>query len=218
MYHLLNSNVNTLIVASNSACIISSLDDDNKPSEIPWLSDKPRIESLGFSHRCVESHPIDIHYKPIQNVIIGSRQTFHNGNEFRDAVYMMSLVGRFRYRFKKNNSKQMSVVCAIEKFPWRITCRAIGSAKVVQVHTFEIGHNHSLDDLASSQPSIRAKCVSKMIDDVKRSTPDYQPRQICKDFVKQHGLRLSCNQAWYLKEKAKERIYRILKKYYKLLP
>ena len=70
LYLLLNSIVNTPIVASNSACIISSLNDDNKPSEIPWLSDTPRIESLGFSHRCVESHPIDIQCRPIQNAII----------------------------------------------------------------------------------------------------------------------------------------------------
>ena len=56
---------------------------------------------------------------------------------------MMSLVGRFWYRLKKNNLKQMSIVCTIEKCPWRITCRAISSANVVQVHTFEIGHNHS---------------------------------------------------------------------------
>ena len=118
LYLLLNSSVNTPIDASNLACIVSSLDDDNRSNEIPWLSDMSKIESLGFSHRCVESHPIDIQCRPIQNAIIGNRQTFRNANEFRDAMYMMSLVGRFRYRFKKNNSKQMSVVCTIEKFPW----------------------------------------------------------------------------------------------------
>ena len=97
---------------------------------------------------------------------------------------MMTLAGRFRYRFKNNNLKKMSVVCTIEKCPWRITCRAFSSTKVGQVHIFEIGHNHSLDDVVSSQPSIRAKPVSKMIDDVIRSAVDYQPRQICKDFVR----------------------------------
>ena len=217
-YLLLNSSVNAPIVASNSACIVFLPDDDNMSSEIPWLSDTSRIESLGFSHRCVESHPIDIQCRPIRNAIIGSGQTFRNANEFWDIVYMMSLPGRFLYRFKKNNLKQMSVVFTIEKCPWRITCRPISSSKVVQVHTFKIGHNHSLYDVASSQPSIKDKRVSKMIDDVIRSTLDYQPRQICKDFVRQHGLRLSYNQAWNLKEKAKERIYGIPKNYYKLLP
>ena len=128
---MLNSSVNTLIFALNSVCIVSSPDDDNKPSEIPWLSGMLRIESLGFSHRCVESHLINIQCRPIKNVIIDSEQTFCTANEFRDSVYTMSLVGRFLYIFKKNNLKQMSVVCSIEKCHWRITCRAIGSAKVV---------------------------------------------------------------------------------------
>ena len=95
LYLLLNSNVNTPIVASNLVCIVSSHDDDNRLSEIPWLSDTPRIELLGFSHRCAESQPTDIKYRSIHNAIIGSGQTFHNANEFRDAVYMISLVGRF---------------------------------------------------------------------------------------------------------------------------
>ena len=55
LYILLNSNVNTQIVASNSTYIVSSLDDDNRLSEIPWLSDTPRIESLR-SHIDVQSH------------------------------------------------------------------------------------------------------------------------------------------------------------------
>ena len=135
---------------------LSSPNDDNRLIEIPWLSNTLRIESLGFSHRCTESLPIDIQCRPVQNVIISSGQTFHNANEFRDVVYMMSLVERFQYRFKKNDLKKMSVVCTIEKCSWRITCCAIGSANAVQVHTFEIVHNHSLDDVAFSQPSIRA--------------------------------------------------------------
>ena len=45
----------------------------------------------------------------------------------------------------------------------------------------------SLDDVASSQPTIRANCASMVIDDVIHSTPEYQPRQICKDFVRQMG-------------------------------
>ena len=56
-----------------------------------------------------------------------------------------------------------------------------------------------------------------MIDDVIRSIPEYQPCRICNDFVRQHGLQLTYNQAWHLKEKAKEHIYGISKYYYNLL-
>ena len=57
-----------------------------------------------------------------------------------------------------------------------------------------------------------------VIDDVIRSTPEYQPRQICKDFVRQHDIQLTYLQTWQIKEKAKERIYGQPKNYYKLLP
>ena len=118
------------------------------------------------------------------NAILDSRQAFRNAFEFRDTVYLMSFVGRFRYRFKKNTPQQMILVCTIDNCPWKITCRALGAANVVQVHTFENTHNHSLDDVASSQPTIRANRASMVIDDVIRLTPEYQPRQIYKDFVR----------------------------------
>ena len=65
---------------------------------------------------------------------------------------------------------------------------------------------------------MRSNRASLLIDDVIRSTPDYQPRQICKDFQRQHGMQLTYLQAWNIKEKANERIYGEPKYYYKLLP
>ena len=166
----------------------------------------------------MQSH-IQISYiRCVFQEIIDSGQTFRNAFEFHDVVYLMSLVRRFRYRFKKNTPQRMSLVCTINNCPWKITCRALGTVNVVQVHTFENTHNHSLDDVASLQPTIRANRASMVIDDVIRSIPEYQPRRICKDFVRQHGLQLTYNQAWHLKEKAKEHIYGISKYYYKLLP
>ena len=44
------------------------------------------------------------------------------------------------------------------------------------------------------------------------------PQQICKDFVREHGVCLTYVQAWRIKEKAKERIYGQSKNFYKLLP
>ena len=57
-----------------------------------------------------------------------------------------------------------------------------------------------------------------VIGEVIQSTLEYQLRKICKDFIKEHGIRLTYYQAWQIKEKAKERIYGQPKSYYKLLP
>ena len=130
----------------------------------------------------------------------------------------MSLAGKFRHSFKRNSKKQMTVVCRVDKCPWKITCQAWGSTHIVQVYTFQNVHNHSLEDVASYKPLVRSNWASSVIDNVIQSNPDYYPRQICEDFIKQHGMRLSYCQAWHLKEKAKERIYGLPKIYYKLLP
>ena len=79
-------------------------------------------------------------------------------------------------------------------------------------------HNHCLEDVALYPSLVRSTHASLVIDDVIRSTPEYQPWKICKDFVRQHGFQLTYLQAWQMKEKAKERIYGQPKNYYKLLP
>ena len=112
----------------------------------------------------------------------------------------------------------MSVVCTVNGCPWKITCRTIGASHVVQVHTFINHHNHSIDDVVTNEPLVRSTRADVVIDDVIRSTPKYQPRQICEDFIREHMMRLSYCPAWKIKEKAKERIYGFPRNYYKLLP
>ena len=203
----------TPIVAFNSTQVISSHADP--PTEINTHS--PTIESFEFSQRCAESNVVQLESRRFENAIMGSGQTFPNASEFHDAVYLMSMACRFRYSFTRNTPKHMTVVCTITQCPWKVTAHAIGDSKIVQVHTFRNVHNHSLEDVSSSQPLIRSNRASLVIDDVIRSTPNYQPSQICKDFVRQHGMQLTYLQAWKMKEKAKEHIYGQPKYYYKLL-
>ncbi|RVW78243.1 hypothetical protein CK203_054745 [Vitis vinifera] len=102
--------------------------------------------------------------------------------------------------------------------PWKITARGVGATKIVRVHTFENKHNHSAQEESSSVPALRPNKAALVIDDMIRANPDYLPRQICEDFERQHGVKLTYNQAWKCKEKAKERIFGLLHNSYKLLP
>ncbi|KAL6314467.1 hypothetical protein AAG906_025952 [Vitis piasezkii] len=102
--------------------------------------------------------------------------------------------------------------------PWKVTARAVGRTKIVQVHTFRNEHNHSLEDVSIFEPVVRCNRATTMIDDVIRSNPDYLPRQICKDFRRQYEMQLNYCQAWNLKEKAKEKIHGVPQCSYKLLP
>ena len=107
----------------------------------------------------------------------------------------MSIVERFRYYYKRNFFKHMTVICTINGSLWKITCRAVGASHVIQVHTFVNEHKHTIDDIVSSQPLVRCNQASKVIDNVIRSTPKYMTQQICKDFVREHEIRLTYVQA-----------------------
>ena len=140
------------------------------------------IESNGLSNRGAETDVPQRSTRRFQNAIMGSGQTFPNVSAFRDALYLMSLSGKFRYYYKRNSYKHITVICTVTNYPWKITCRAVGALDVIQVHTFRNEHSHTVDDVVASQPVVRSNCAAVVIDEVIRSTPEYQPRKICKRF------------------------------------
>lgn len=75
-----------------------------------------------------------------------------------------------------------------------MTYHIVSASNVVQVHTFVNEHNHIMEDVITSQPLVRSNHESTIIDEVIQSTLDYQPHQICENFVREHGMRLTCYQ------------------------
>ena len=106
---------------------------------------------------------------------MGSAQTFPNAFAFQNVVYVIFLSGRFRYYYKRNNYKHITVTCTVSGCPWKITCRAVGALNVVKVHIFINYHSHIVDDVVTSQPFERSNHASMVIDEVIRSTLKYQP-------------------------------------------
>ena len=60
-----------------------------------------------------ESDVVQHNSRRFQNEIMGSGQTFPNADAFHDVVYLMSIVGRFRYYYKINYFKHITVICTI---------------------------------------------------------------------------------------------------------
>ncbi|RVW75287.1 hypothetical protein CK203_055327 [Vitis vinifera] len=147
-----------------------------------YIVESPGVESIEANISNTSWH-LDSEYTPLESnrfreAILGSGHTFKNADEFRNAIYQMSLAGRFQYKYKKNSPTHMSVKCSVEDCPWKITAHVRVSSK-----------------------------RGAVVEDVFKTTPEYLPRQICKDFERDHGVQLTYNQAWHLKEKAKERVY-----------
>ena len=82
----------------------------------------PTIESYGLSNRGAETDVLQRRTRRFQNEIMGTGQTFPNVSAFRDALYLMSLLGRFRYYYKRNSYKHIYVIYTVTDCPWTITC------------------------------------------------------------------------------------------------
>ena len=91
----------------------------------------PIIESYGLSNRGVETDVLQRSTRLFQNAIMGSGQTFPNVYAFRDAVYLISLSGRFWYYNKRNSYTHITIIGTVTNYPLKITCRAVGASDVV---------------------------------------------------------------------------------------
>ena len=160
--------------------------------------------SRGFASRCADTEYTPFESNRFREAILGSGHTFKNADEFRNAIYQMSLAGRFQYKYKKNSLTHMSVKCSIQGCPWKIIAHAVEGNEILRVYTYQVNHNHIAQDECSSKVRVSSKRGVVVVEDVFRTTPDYLPHQICKDFERDHGVQLTYNQAWHLKEKAKK--------------
>ncbi|WJZ99969.1 hypothetical protein VitviT2T_018371 [Vitis vinifera] len=174
--------------------------------------------SRGFASCCANSEYTPLESNRFREVILGSGHTFKNADEFRNAIYQMSLARRFQYKYKKNSPTHMSVKCSVEDCPWKITTHAVEGNEILRVYTYQVNHNHIAQDECSSKVRVSSKRGVVVVEDVFRTTPEYLPRQICKDFERDHGVQLTYNQAWHLKEKAKEHVYGSPRASYAFLP
>ena len=130
------------------------------------MDEQLKMQSYGFSQLCGQSPVASSQIACLEKAIIGSGQVFSTVEEFYDAVYLMSLAGRFRYKFKRNSPQHMTMICNAETCPWKITACAEGATSVVQVHTFRNIHNHSVEDASFGQPTVHTKQGGCMVDDV----------------------------------------------------
>ena len=66
------------------------------------------LQSRGFSSRCAETDYTPLESDRFREAILGSGHTFKNAEEFRNAIYQMSLGGRFQYKYLKNSPKHIN--------------------------------------------------------------------------------------------------------------
>ena len=67
--------------------------------------------SRGFASHYVENEYAHLESNRFCEAILRSRHTYNNREEFQNAIYQMSLSGRFKYKYKKNSLNHMSMKC-----------------------------------------------------------------------------------------------------------
>ena len=92
--------------------------------------------SRGFASHCVDSEYTPLESYRFHEAILGFGHSFKNEKEFRNAIYQMSLAGRFQYKYKKNSPTHMFVKCSVEGCPWKIITHAIKGNEIMRVHTY----------------------------------------------------------------------------------
>ena len=60
----------------------------------------------GFVSHCADSEYTPLELIRFREAILGSGHSFKNAEEFRNAIYQMSIGGRFEYKYKKNSPTQ----------------------------------------------------------------------------------------------------------------
>ena len=108
----LDNSVPTPIVASNSEYNLINRN-PNVNLSMQFLEVAPSLLSHGLSNRGVEIDVLQLNSRLLENTIVCSGQRFSNVSAFQDALYLMSLGGRFQYYFKRNAYRHMTVVCTI---------------------------------------------------------------------------------------------------------
>ena len=121
--------------------------------------------SRGFASRCADSEYTPLESNRFREAILGSGHTFKNADEFRNAIYQMSLAGRFQYKYNKNSPTHMSIKCLVEGCPWNITIHAVKRNEILQVHTYQVNH-HITQDECSSKVRVSLKRGVVVVEDM----------------------------------------------------
>ncbi|RVW28083.1 hypothetical protein CK203_105337 [Vitis vinifera] len=163
----------------------------------------------------VVSHSDDFANVYIVESPLGPPPTFPSSNASCDASPNTMMLSR---GFASRCADSEYTPLELNRFREAILAHAVEGNEILRVYTYQVNHNHIAQDECSSKVRVSSKRGDVVVEDMFRTIQEYIPRQICKDFERDHGVQLTYNQAWHLKEKAKERLYGSPRASYVFLP
>lgn len=152
-----------------------------------------------------------------QNTITGVNQRFSSFPEFREALHKYSIAHGFTYKFKKNDSQRVSVICKAEGCQWRIWASKVASTKLICIKKM-IGIHTCKGITLKAEHRAGRGWVGSIIKEKLKLCPNYKPRDIVADIEREYGVQLNYTQAWRAKGLAREQLHGSHKEAYSQLP
>ncbi|GKV10451.1 hypothetical protein SLEP1_g21813 [Rubroshorea leprosula] len=152
-----------------------------------------------------------------ENSITGVDQRFGSINEFREALHKYSIAHGFAYKFKKNDSRRVTVICKAQGCPWRIYASRLATTQLVSIKKMNSKHTCEGAAAKSGHRATRG-WVGSIIKEKLKTTPNYKPKDIAEDIKREYGVQLNYSQARRAKKIAREQLQDSFKDAYALLP
>ncbi|GLT91403.1 hypothetical protein SLE2022_092940 [Rubroshorea leprosula] len=152
-----------------------------------------------------------------ENSITGVDQRFGSINEFREALHKYSIAHGFAYKFKKNDSRRVTVICKAQGCPWRIYASRLATTQLVSIKKMNSKHTCEGAAAKSGHRATRG-WVGSIIKEKLKTTPNYKPKDIAEDIKREYGVQLNYSQARRAKKIARDQLQDSFKDAYALLP
>ncbi|XP_009628897.1 uncharacterized protein [Nicotiana tomentosiformis] len=151
-------------------------------------------------------------------LLVGEGQAFENADAFRLAVFKYSIANKFHYRILHNKPRYISIHCAADGCPWKVSAGIEKKSQNVSIRKFVDSHSHPPLDSSQLKPRIRMKWLGGIMQEEILGSPDCLPRKVCEDAEKNLAIKLTYRQAWSVKQRIREAINEKSGESYKLIP
>lgn len=152
-----------------------------------------------------------------ENIITGVDQRFSNFTEFREALHKYSIAHGFTYKFKKNDSQRVAVICKAEGCPWRIWASMVSGTQLFCIK--KMNSTHTCGGAAvKARHRVARDWVGNIIKEKLKFSPNYKTRDIVSDIKREYGIELNYSQAYRAKGLAREKLHGSYREAYSQLP
>eukprot|EP00268_Persea_americana_P037534 TRINITY_DN37191_c0_g3_i1.p1 TRINITY_DN37191_c0_g3~~TRINITY_DN37191_c0_g3_i1.p1 ORF type:complete len:769 (-),score=109.03 TRINITY_DN37191_c0_g3_i1:429-2735(-) len=152
------------------------------------------------------------------SVITGVGQEFHSAREFRFALRKYAIAKGFVLQYLKNDSVRVTVKCKADGCPWRVHASRLPKMQKFTLRKINDEHTCSGDVGKDGHPQATEFWIASVVKDKLRDNPQYKPREIANDILRDYGIKLKYQKVWRGREVAMEQLQALRADLYSQLP